>query len=582
MDEDVAGGAVPGTVVAERATAWNGQGLLGAIAAAFAELTTHRDAVNALNVFPVPDGDTGTNMASTLESAVEAGRALPPEAGADEVVAAVARGALLGARGNSGIILSQFLRGFADAILGRSTVDGRDLAAGLTGGGDIAYRAVLEPVEGTMLTVIRVATERAQAAAERAAAPPDVLGEAVRGARDALATTPDLLAILREAGVVDAGGQGLVHVLVGMERFARGDETAADAPAEAAPTDGPGARMAFLDRIDVLHGADGFGYCTNFVVLGEGIDHERCRAELAAMGESAVVTGDAGVLKVHLHTPHPGRVLEYALGLGELDEIKIENIQVRTRSLAAQRASASPPCPVPKSAHGRPGTSLQSPDIVGTQSVVAVAAGEGLTAALRSMGASAIVPGGQTMNPSIEELLAGVEEAPTAEVILLPNNPNIVLTANQVPALAAKRVGVVPSRSIPQGLAALATFKPEDPLERNLRRMTEALAGVRSVGVTRATRDATIDGVGVVAGQAIGLVDERLVAAGDDVLAVALTALAQAGLAEAELITVFVGEDAGPEQVAALRDALATGHPGLAVEVHDGGQPHYPFVIAVE
>ena len=579
-----------------RAAVWDGAALLAATDAATAWLEANRDRVNALNVFPVPDGDTGTNMGLTMRAAAGEGRA-SGGAAADGLAARVAFGALMGARGNSGVILSQVFRGFARAIEGRQEIDGRDLAAALTGASEMAYKAVMRPVEGTMLTVIRGAAERAEAVAARTPALEAVLAEAVRGARAALATTPDLLDILRQAGVVDAGGQGIVYILEGMDAYARGETLTADVAAGGGPL---GASMAFLDRVDELHGDDAFGYCTNFMVLGTGIDVDRARDDIAAMGSSAVIVGDDTVLKIHIHADNPGRVLDYALALGSLDQVKIDNMQSQTRALTLQRAEpAASATAVPASAHDPPDLSASGRERPiagfpvlprlpnaeaeqGTQTVLAVAAGAGLAAALRSMGADGVVAGGQTMNPSTEELLAVVAAAPTAEVILLPNNPNIVLAANQVPALAAKRVAVVPSRSVPQGLAALSAFKPGATLAANVAAMTAALASVRTVEVTEAVRDATIDGVCVAIGQTIGLVDDRLVVAGDTAADVVGDTLAYAGVDGAELLTVFTGAGCDAAETGALRAALAARYPDLAVEVLDGGQPHYRYIVGVE
>jgi DAK2 domain fusion protein YloV len=577
VDSDPSDTGVAAPVARQVRTA-DGKAVLRAAEAATAWLAAQRDAINALNVFPVPDGDTGTNMHLTMRAGVDEGRrAFSSGGGAGAVAAAVAHGALLGARGNSGVILSQVIRGFAGAIADRTAIDGRDLARGLAGARDLAYKAVVRPVEGTMLTVVRVAAERAEASAAKTASLPTVLAAAVAGARDALRTTPELLDILRQAGVVDAGGQGIVRLLEGLERYARGD-TSPDVAVLAVPAPTLGEAMGFLDRVDELHGGDAFGYCTNFVVLGEGIDADRARADLAAMGDSAVVVGDDRILKVHLHTLHPGRALEYGLALGTLDQIKIDNMQAQTRALADQRRGE----PEPAATAAAAPTPAATAEVVGTITPIAVAAGDGLAAALRSMGAGGIVAGGQTANPSTKELLGAVERAPTPDVILLPNNPNVLLAAAQVPSLAEKRVAVVPSRSVPQGLAALAAFNHRDGLQANAAAMTAALAGVRTVELTRAVRDAAIDGVAVASGQWIGLLDDRLVAAGDDEASVVRQTLAMAGLDEAELVTVFVGDGVAAERAEELRATIAAEHPDLEVEIHRGGQPHYRYVIAVE
>ncbi|MDP9368517.1 MAG: DAK2 domain-containing protein [Chloroflexota bacterium] len=563
-------------------------------------MTANTDRVNALNVFPVPDGDTGTNMGLTMRAALSEAANSPPEVqtSAGEIAAKVAYGSLMGARGNSGVILSQIFRGFARAVADRQEIDGRDLAAALSGAREMAYKAVMRPVEGTMLTVIRVAAERAEASAARTPALAAVLAEAGRGARQALATTPDLLDILRQAGVVDAGGQGIVFILEGMERFARGEQIVT---AQEAPTAPLGAEMAFLDQVEELHGDEAFGYCTNFMVFGEGMDFERCRAEIAAMGESAVIVGDDRVLKVHIHALNPGKVLDYAVGLGQLGQIKIDNMQAQTDALVDQRDQEGASTP---NSTSRP-TNGEEPDVagfglvakpapvgvepaplpappIGHQAVLAVAAGEGLAEALRSMGATSIAHGGQTMNPSTEELLSAVETAPADEVILLPNNPNIVLTANQVPDLSTKKVRVVPSRSVPQGLAALASYNVDGDLDKNVTDMTRALQNVRTVELTCAVRDAIINGVDVGVGQVIGLLDDRLVASGDNPTTVACEALQKVGLDDAELVTIFTGAGAKAEGTDGLRQTIEANYPNIAVEVYEGGQPHYHYVIAIE
>ncbi|MDQ4100338.1 MAG: DAK2 domain-containing protein [Chloroflexota bacterium] len=554
-------------------TVWNGEALLAAFALATAWLNAHRDQVNALNVFPVPDGDTGTNMSLTMRAAIDAGHGDDVGQGASAVAKRIAYGALMGARGNSGVILSQIFRGFANAITDVDEIDGRDLAYALSSAREMAYKAVMKPVEGTMLTVIRGAAERAEVVASRTPALTAVLAAAVQGASDALATTPDLLDILRQAGVVDAGGQGVVYIIEGLEKYARGETELPAVAADAAKTP-LGSEMVFLDHIEELHEDDAFGYCTNFMVFGDGIEVEKCRDEIAAMGRSAVIVGDSTMLKVHIHAENPGEVLAYALRLGALDQIKIDNMQQQTRTLTAQRGQERehPRQPAP------PDTSGQGAG----PAVLAVAAGNGIGAALRSLGATGLIHGGQTMNPSTEELLRAVEDCGADEVILLPNNKNILMAAHQVPELTDKRVQIVPTRSVPQALAALTVVNSESDLDSNAQAMTAATEGVRTVEITRAIRDVELGGIRVAHGQVIGLIDDELAVAGDDELAVAGETLRRADAAEAELVTIFPGEgvtDAEVEELAATARDLS---PDAEVEIHAGGQPHYRYIIAVE
>ena len=540
------------------AAVWDGPTLLAALRVAADALTRNRDQINALNVFPVPDGDTGTNMALTMRAAIDeavasTGGVAPVALMADRI----AYGALLGARGNSGVILSQILRGFAKALGEAEEMDGRDLARALAGARDTAYKAVMKPVEGTMLTVIRVAAERADASGRRSPLLASVLDEALAGAREALADTPRLLDILRQANVVDAGGQGIVVLLDAAAAYAHGREVDATAPPLA-----PTADFDALAGSD--HGEDAFGYCTNFMVAGVAIPYDRVRAEIGAMGESAVIVGDDRLIKVHIHTEDPGLLLSYAVRWGELSQIKIDNMNLQTRALAGGELVAEP---------------------VAAQTgvaVVAVAAGDGVADVLRSLGATAIVTGGQTMNPSIQDLLSAVEGVGASTVIVLPNNGNIVLAANQLPGLTHKAVRVVPTKSIPQGLAALTAYLVDRPLDANADAMGKAVEAVRSVEVTTAEKDATIDGVSVRRGQVIGIVDDVLVAAGDDLVAMTVETLSHADMAAAEVLTVLVGGDAPPDAGATLAAALESRFPSIDVEVLDGGQPHYDFLIAVE
>jgi DAK2 domain fusion protein YloV len=554
---------------------WDGPRLASAFALSASWLDHHHEQVNALNVFPVPDGDTGTNMAMTMRSALAATSGDGSSAGV--VAGQIAHGALMGARGNSGVILSQIFRGFAAPIRDRDEIDGRDLALALGEARDMAYRAVMRPVEGTMLTVIRGAAERASKAAERSPSLVTVLHAAVMGARDALASTPGLLDILRQANVVDAGGQGVVYILEGLERFAGGETFAPDELSDTATA--TGASMAFLDQIGELHGEDPFGYCTNFMVFGKDLDFEKSRNHIAAMGQSAVIVGDDSILKVHIHTENPGRVLDYAIGLGDLDQIKIDNMSKQTDALTAQRSDAVSSSPAP--VLPRLALEERQPNL-GSQAIVTCAAGDGLADALRAMGATTVVRGGQTTNPSTADLLDAVEAEDVDQVILLPNNKNIILTANQIAELTPKQVRVVPSTSVPQGLAALAVFNDGHNLDQNVENMSDALKTVQTVELTMAVRDVELNGVQVAKGQTIGLIDDQLFVSGDSIPAVARDVLARIPRTDAELISIFPGEDACEEDVRAVSDVVSETFTSAEVEVHEGGQPHYLFIIAIE
>lgn len=549
---------------------WNGEQLLEAITFAARLLGHHRDRVNALNVFPIPDGDTGTNMSLTMNSSLDFAIKANATDTAGHLADRFAYGALMGARGNSGVILSQIWRGFADGLAGCDTINGDDLVRALDSARIKAYKAVMRPVEGTMLTVIRVAAEDAVKGGTGRALT-DVLATALDGARRALAETPEMLEILRQAGVVDAGGQGVVYLLDGLYRYALGNTTI-DEDSTSAQI---GAEMDFLDNVAELHGEDPFGYCTNFMVFGERIDFEKARETLNDMGQSMVAVGDDTVLKVHIHAENPGEVLAYALTLGYLDQIKIDNMTLQTEALKEQRTDHASDRPswagsdIPTEIHGDIG-------------VIAVAAGEGLAQALLSMGANLIVMGGQTMNPSTEDLLSAVEALPANQVIILPNNKNIILAAQQVTELSDKEVRVVPSKSLPHGLAALGRFGFDESIDENVAEMTAALADVRCVEITTAVRDVELNGVDVREGQLIGLVDGDLVASGDDLPEIVSAAFAALGDVEPELLTVFTGEDANDTESEALEEAASALYPDAEIEIIAGNQPHYHFVIAVE
>lgn len=560
-------------------TRCDGAGLLAALDAAGANLERHAEAINALNVFPVPDGDTGKNMLLTMQAALAAIHAAADEGttGTGPLAAKLARGAMMGSRGNSGVILSQILRGFARGLGDRPTFGGAELVVALREAAATAYRAVQQPVEGTMLTVIRVAAESAEAAAATDPALLAVLDAALAGARDALARTPELLARLREAGVVDAGGQGVVTLLEGASLQAHGEALAASAGV-VAPLGGTGRDLGTMADFLDEHGEDEVGYCTNVMILprdGAALDFSRIRERLLALGESGVVIGDEEIIKIHIHTENPGAILSEAVRWGELDQIRIDNMAFQVQAVAEGVQGSTATAPARREV--APAT-----EAVSGPQVVAVASGAGLIEALRGLGATGIVSGGQTMNPSTEELLRAVEAVPGDEVILLPNNGNVILTARQVVDLTSKRVAVVPSRSVPQGIAALAALNFDATLDDNAAAMTEALRGVRSAEVTHAVRSATIEGVAVTEGQPIGLIDDKLVYAGSSIEDVLLGLLARTDADSAELVTLYRGADVSEAAGLAMVESLQARYAELAIELVEGGQPHYEYLMSVE
>lgn len=579
---------------------WDGVQLLAALRHAAQWLEQHVDAVNALNVFPVPDGDTGTNMSLTLNGALE-GVAVDPSCAV--VADRVRYWATMRGRGNSGIILSQVLRGIAQVLVGHTRMDAPTLVAALTQASVTAYQAVMKPVEGTMLTVIREASEAAQAAVVEGATVVTVLAAATQGAHESVERTPNYLKLLRDAGVVDAGGRGLALILEGMLRYAQGEAIDISARTALQPIE-----IAFTD----IHGPDDFGYCTNFVLHGNAMPYDDIRSTMAGMGQSVVVVGDHQLIKVHLHTLRPGEALNYAVQFGALSQIEITNMDLQREALQDRGVPLSEakvrqtidepmlgPVNISTGAHNgatahydlaamrrQSSVSERSSAVVETAvvadvGVVAVAPGEGFAAIFRSLHAQ-IVAGGRMMNPSTADILAAIDLAPQEEVIVLPNNGNILLTARQAAQLSGKRVEVISSRTAPQGIAALLAFNYQADLAGNIQAMDAAMRQVRTAEITRAVRDATVDGVAVRAGQTIGLLDGAVTVADDQADVVIDALLDDLALDTHEIVTVYYGQAVRAAAAAALAARIGARYPDLEIEVQEGGQALYDYILSVE
>ena len=539
-----------------RLDSWDGPQLLEAFQAAARWLEQHAESVNALNVFPVPDGDTGTNMVLTLNGALQE---VAPDPSCAVVADKIRYWATMRGRGNSGIILSQVLRGMAQGLAGHARMDAPALAAALAQASATAYKAVMQPVEGTMLTVIREASAAAQEATAGGADLVHVLEAAVHAARVAVQRTPELLKILRQAGVVDAGGQGLFLILEGMLRYARQESVVLPAASAHPPT-----AMAFKD----VHGPGDFGYCTNFVLHGRGMPYEEIRATLAGMGQSAVIVGDGELIKVHLHLVRPGDALNYAVSFGALSQIEITNMDLQREAL-----HQAPPSLHDRQAEAEP---------IARVGVVAVAPGPGFATIFHSLNVEAVVDGGPTMNPSTADLLAAIERLPQPEVIVLPNNRNVVLAARQAAQLSTKRVEVLPAKTVAQGIAARLRFNYQADLQANLHAMTSALLQVRTAEVTRAARDASIEGINVRAGQTIGLLDGELVTVGEERERVIDALLDRMRLADYEIVTIYYGRSIERTEAEALAAHIHERWANVEIEVQDGGQPLYDYIISAE
>jgi uncharacterized protein len=549
-----------------RISVFDGQDLKKAILAGAAWLEEHRDVINALNVFPVPDGDTGSNMSATLRSAVR-NIVNSEETSASAIANKIARDALLGARGNSGVILSQTLRGLALGLANKSTFSAPDLADAFQEASNLAYRAVIKPVEGTILTVVREVAGATRKSAENGDDLVGLIQAAVNTARQAVARTPDLLPTLKQAGVVDAGGQGFCTFLEGILRYIRNEAGAVAETVTAAP--GTDIEPVKKGRVTV---EEEFGYEVVFLLQGEKLDVESIRQMIIDMGGvSTVVAGDDTMLKVHTHTATPGKILDYGVSLGSLLDINIENLQAQSLNYAAESAAEH-------AGETQAEEQTQSVPIA----IVAVVAGAGFEKVFKGFNVNAIVSGGQTMNPSIEELLEAVENAPSDKVIILPNNSNVVLSAQQVVNLAKKEVYVVPSKTLPQGIAALLAFSFEADFAANTQAMTRATQNAQTAEITTAVRTVQIGSVNVREGDFIGVVNGDLAVAGRDMRQVIHDTVQRMHIENYEIVTLYYGADVTLAEAEETAKQIKRRYSQLEIEVVDGGQPYYAYIISVE
>ena len=585
------------TVLREPTLDIGGEQLLAALRSALSWLQANQEEINDLNVFPVPDGDTGSNMYLTLRSAVEEAQSAADPASTASVLSAAAHGSLMGARGNSGVILSQVFRGLSQGLGGAGRLDAAGVARCLAEARAVAYKAVMKPTEGTILTVVRAAADGAREAAEESVDLVAVLEQAVRASHAAVEKTTDQLQVLRDAGVVDAGGFGFAVILEGLSRAIAHPEASSappeaprrragegrvnvpfgNAPKPAATTAGAGRRGAAA----VPMREEGWGYCTEFLIHGPGLDPEGLRSELGSLGESALVVGDPDLVRVHIHTPQPAPLIALASQRGRLSKLKVEDMSAQHHDVldrAGEAEMAGDPAPPPA-----PGGSASA--VTGPRKalgVVSVAPGNGFREILVSLGADGVVEGGQTMNPSIEDLLNSVRGAHAESVVLLPNNRNVILTAEQVNALVDDvNVGVVPTRNLPQGISALLALDPEAPLDVNCARMEQAIAHVHALEVTRAIRDSLANGHEIKEGDVLGILDDEIVeVAGDE--ATVITAVLRGAGEQPELVTVYRGGEVTDEAARQLVGVLGGNFPDIEFELHDGGQEHYAYVLSLE
>ena len=539
----------------------DGQAFKRLVEAGLTWLRTNQQVVNSLNVFPVPDGDTGTNMSLTLQAAWnevkdKGSRHL------GEMAAAFSKGALMGTRGNSGVITSQILRGFSRGVHEKETLDVETFVRALGEARDTAYKGVVKPVEGTILTVIKETANAAEAAVGSVKDAIELLEVAVRAADEAVRKTPELLPILKQAGVVDSGGKGLFFFLEGMQRHIYGESL--ETPTMQVQSL---SAMSLEGALEEVEEGQDYEVVVDFVPNGE-LDLHGFYGRLEEMGTSIQVGEGDGMYRMHIHVPTENRYvpIDYIMGIGTVTKVAIENLMAQMDDIQKSKS-----------------TQIQFSAVEpGNIAVVVVSPGTGISRIFASLGVAAVVAGGQTMNPSTQDILGSFENMPTDKVIILPNNKNIVMAANQAKEVTVKNVHVVPTRTVPQGLAAMLSFDPGGDVAEIAAKMNRAMNNAKTGEVTVATRSVEIDGVTVKDGQVIALLDGKLVASADTVEHSLFELLEKAEAVEHEIVTLFFGEDMTHAEANRLADAVREKYSNLEVEVQEGGQPHYQFILSIE
>ena len=542
------------------------------VQAASTRLNKQAEYVNSLNVFPVPDGDTGTNMGMTIENgAKEVADKSASTVG--EVAAIFAKGLLMGARGNSGVITSQLFRGFSQSVKGKDELDGQALALAFQSGVEVAYKAVMKPVEGTILTVSRGAAIGAKKKAEATNDAVEVMKAALEGAKAALAKTPDMLPVLKEVGVVDSGGQGLVFIYEGFLSALTGEYIASE-DFQATP-----ATMSQMINAEHHKSVAGhvateditFGYCTEIMVaLKQGptyvkdFDYDEFRNYLNELGDSLLVVNDDEIVKVHVHTEDPGLVMQEGLKYGSLVKVKVDNMRNQHEAQLEKEEKSAKPAEEKEYA------------------IIAVVAGEGLAEIFKAQGVDYIISGGQTMNPSTEDFIKAVDQVNARNIIFLPNNKNIFMAAQSAAEVLEQPTTVIETRTLPQGLTSLLAFDSGKTIEENHDRMTAALSGVVSGSITTAVRDTTIDGLEIHENDNLGMVDGKILVSNPDMLTTLKATFAKMLDEDSEIVSIYIGEDGDEELANGLAQDLMEEYEDLEVEIHQGNQPVYPYIFSVE
>ena len=539
----------------------NGQSMKRLVEAGLIWLRTNQQTVNALNVFPVPDGDTGTNMVLTMQSAWNEIKDSGHRSISD-MANAVSKGALMGARGNSGVILSQLWRGFARGVHGHDVMDGPTFAKAFAEARDTAYRGVVKPVEGTILTVAREVAEATEEGLKSTQDAIDILEIAVKAADAAVQKTPELLPVLKQAGVVDSGGKGFFFILEGMLRHVYGESL--ETPLMSVQ---PISNMQLHNAMEDVEEGQDYEVVVDFMPAPD-FELQKFYTRLEEMGTSIQVGEGEGMYRMHIHVPLEKRYepIDYIMGIGTITKVAMENLLAQMDDIEKSKAARISFAPVEP----------------GQIAVVVVSPGAGLSRIFASLGVAAVVEGGQTMNPSTQDILNSFENLPTDKIVILPNNKNIVMAANQARDVTVKQVAVVPSRTVPQGLAAMLSFQPDGALDSVAEKMTNTLNSVMTGEITVATRTVEIDGVNVKSGEVIALLDGKLVASASSVEEASFKLLEKAKAEEHELITLYYGQDMPHAEANRIADEIREKYGDQEVEVQEGSQPHYQFIISVE
>ena len=542
----------------------NGEHLYYMMSNAANKLELQSEYVNSLNVFPVPDGDTGTNMSMTFRAAVKEIEGMDNK-NIGEVSKKLAKGALMGARGNSGVILSQILRGISKGLEGKEEADASEFANALLEGSKSAYKAVMRPTEGTILTIVRTAGEVAVALKEDNIT--ELMRAVCRESKIMLDKTPEMLPALKKAKVVDSGGMGLLIILQGMqEALENGLKVTTGTPQAVKSSVAKAQRSETMSEEDIK-----FGYCTEFIILGDSNHAEEFKSKVINKGDSLVVVGYEDVIKVHIHTNNPGKVLEEAVKFGELSKIKIDNMREEHREML----------------EGMYEEAAETEESVAAgefkkYAFISVAMGEGMKNIFKDLGVDYVIEGGQTMNPSTQDMLEAIEKLNAEHIFILPNNKNIIMAANQAAEISDKDIRVIPTKTIPQGITCITMFNPEADVEENTEELKEAMEMVKTTSVTYAVRDTEVDGKEIKEGNILGLVEGKIKEVGEDPYKVAEDLIDSLVDEDSELITIFYGKDCEEEKVDALIEKLEGKYEDLDVQCYNGEQPLYYFIMSVE